>query len=81
MQSVEIMPVCPWFPEAVKLLNENPGLDVGIHLALTSEWENYKWGPVTHAPNLVDENGYFSPGRNFRDRSIRRRPEGRRNDL
>ncbi len=61
MQSVEIMPVCPWFPEAVKLLNENPGLDVGIHLALTSEWENLKWGPLTHAPNLVDENGYFFP--------------------
>jgi len=61
MRSVEIMPVCPWFPEAVKLLNENIGLDVGIHLALTSEWENYKWSPLTHAPSLVDENGYFFP--------------------
>ena len=61
MRSVEIMPVCAWFPEAVKLLNENPGLDVGIHLTLTSEWENIKWGPLTHAPSLVDENGYFFP--------------------
>ncbi|MBN2410201.1 ChbG/HpnK family deacetylase [candidate division KSB1 bacterium] len=61
MRSVEIMPVCAWFPEAVKLLNENPGLDVGVHLALTSEWENIKWGPLTYAPSLVDENGYFFP--------------------
>ena len=43
------------------MLNENPGLDVGIHLALTSEWENVKWRPLTHCPSLVDENGYFFP--------------------
>jgi len=43
MTTVELMVPCPWFPEALKLLNENPGLDVGIHLVLTSEWENYKW--------------------------------------
>ena len=49
----------PWFPEAAKLLRENPGLDVGVHLALTSEWENVKWRPLTHAPSLVDPDGYF----------------------
>ena len=32
MTSVELMVPCSWFPEAVKILNENPGLDVGIHL-------------------------------------------------
>lgn len=36
-QSVEVMPVAAWFPEAVKMLRENPGLDVGVHLAITSE--------------------------------------------
>jgi len=61
MRSVELMPPCPWFPEAVKLLKENPGLDVGIHLALTSEWENIKWGPLTDAPSISDEDGYFYP--------------------
>jgi len=60
-RTVEVMVPCPWFPEAVKLLNENPGLDVGIHLTLTSEWTNYKWGPLTCSPSLVDENGYFHP--------------------
>lgn len=51
----------PWFPEAVRLLNANPGLDVGVHLAMTSEWENVKWRPLTYAPSLVDRDGYFFP--------------------
>ena len=43
------------------MLKENPGLDVGVHLAITSEWENVKWRPLTDCPSLVDENGYFFP--------------------
>ena len=60
-KSVEVMPVAAWFPEAVKMLRENPGLDVGLHLTLTSEWENVKWRPLTYCPSLTDENGYFYP--------------------
>jgi chitin disaccharide deacetylase len=60
-RSVELMPVCAWFPEAVEMLNENPGYDVGIHLTLTSEWSSVKWRPLTHCPSLVDEDGYFFP--------------------
>jgi len=51
----------PWFLEAARLLNEHPQLDAGVHLALTSEWENIKWRPLTHAPSLVDQDGYFFP--------------------
>lgn len=51
----------PWFPEAARLLRETPGLDVGVHLALTSEWDNVKWRPLTHAPSIVDADGYFFP--------------------
>ncbi len=69
MRSVELMPACPWFPEAVEMLKEHPGLDVGIHLALTSEWSRYKWRPLTNCPSLVDSDGYFFPmvwkNRNF----------------
>lgn len=60
-RSAEVLAVGSWFPEAVKMLKENPGLDVGVHLAITSEWENVKWRPLTHCPSLVDENGYFFP--------------------
>ncbi|MBN2475248.1 MAG: polysaccharide deacetylase family protein [Pirellulales bacterium] len=61
VRSVEVMVPCPWFNEAVKLLEENPGLDVGVHLTLTSEWEWVKWGPITPAPSLVDRQGKFLP--------------------
>jgi|SRR5688572_1395413 len=59
--SVEIIVPSPWFPEAVKMLNENPSLDVGIHIALTSEWDNVKYRPVAYCPSLTDEDGYFFP--------------------
>lgn len=60
-RSAELMVVTPWFPEAVKMINEQPGLDVGVHVALTSEWETMKWRPITQCPSLTDENGYFYP--------------------
>jgi len=61
VRSVEVMVPCAWFPEAVELLRENPGLDVGVHITLTSEWERIKWRPISHAPGLSDEDGYFYP--------------------
>jgi len=60
-KSVEVLVPSPWFPEAVKLLKENPGIDVGIHLTLTSEWDNIKWRPLTDCKSLEDSNGYFYP--------------------
>lgn len=59
--SIEIIVPSPWFPEAVKLLKQNPGVDVGIHLALTSEWDNVKWRPLTDCRSITDSNGYFYP--------------------
>ncbi|RYY62228.1 MAG: ChbG/HpnK family deacetylase [Chitinophagaceae bacterium] len=60
-KSIEVIVPSPWFPEAVKLLKQNPGVDIGIHLALTSEWENVKWRPMSDCPSLTDSNGYFYP--------------------
>jgi predicted glycoside hydrolase/deacetylase ChbG (UPF0249 family) len=59
--SIEIIVPSPWFPEAAKFLQENPGVDVGIHLAITSEWDNVKWRPLTNCPSLKDQDGYFFP--------------------
>ena len=61
MSDVEVMAVGPWFPQAARLLREHPGLDVGLHLALTSEWDNVKWRPLTTAPSLVGRDGTFHP--------------------
>lgn len=59
--SVEVIVPSPWFMEAVKLLKENPGYDVGVHLCLTSEWTNLKWRPMTNSPSLMNNDGYFFP--------------------
>jgi chitin disaccharide deacetylase len=60
-RSVEVIVPGPWFLDAVRRLNENPEIDVGIHLCLTSEWERVKWRPLTASPSLVDKDGYFHP--------------------
>jgi len=59
--SIEVIVPSPWFPEAVRFLKENPNIDVGIHLALTSEWDNVKWRPLTDCPSLRTADGYFYP--------------------
>jgi chitin disaccharide deacetylase len=61
VRSVEVMVPCGWYPEAVELLRENLGCDVGVHLTLTSEWDRLKWAPITRSPELVGEDGYLSP--------------------
>ena len=43
------------------MLEENPGIDVGIHLTITSEWSNIKWRPISDCPSLRDADGYFFP--------------------
>lgn len=57
--AVEVIVPGPWFLDAAEMLKENTGLDVGVHLCLNSEWDNYKWGPITNNPSLVDDNGNF----------------------
>ncbi len=67
VNSASIMVPCPWFPEAAKYAANNRHLDFGIHLTLTSEWSQFRWGPVTpynEVPGLVDEQHFFYPGWN-----------------
>ena len=62
--SATVLFVCPWYQEAVEILRKNPQITVGVHLALNSEWRNYRWGPVLGkggVPSLVDSVGYFLP--------------------
>lgn len=57
-----VMVPCPWFPEIGRIAAEDPSLDLGVHLTLTSEWSGYRWGPLTRQPKssgLVDDEGYF----------------------
>lgn len=62
ISSGAIMVPCPWFLEAVDLQKNNPAADLGVHATLTSEWRNYRWGPLSTrdpASGLLDEQGFF----------------------
>lgn len=62
--SGSIMVPCPWAPEMVSYVKDHPGMDFGIHLTMTAEWDLYKWGGITSSdqiPSLLDKNSYFYP--------------------
>ncbi len=49
----------PWARHAADQLANAPTLDVGIHLTLNAELEDFRWAPLTHAPSLLDGDGGF----------------------
>ena len=62
IQSAALMVPCPWYNEMANWYKENPKLDLGLHLALTSEWKWYRWGPVADrnsVPGLLDKDNYL----------------------
>jgi predicted glycoside hydrolase/deacetylase ChbG (UPF0249 family) len=56
-----VMVPCPWFPEIARIARERPKLDLGVHLTLTSEWDDFRWRPLTGIEDngLCDADGYF----------------------
>lgn len=62
LKSGAVMVPCPWFPAAAAMQKHNPAYDLGVHLVLTSEWDHYRWRPLTAAitgSSLTDEEGFF----------------------
>ncbi|HSU51198.1 MAG TPA: polysaccharide deacetylase family protein [Segetibacter sp.] len=58
--SCSVMMPCPWVPGFVHYLQEHKNLDAGLHLTLTSEWKDYRWGPLagkSQVPGLTDLEG------------------------
>jgi len=60
--SASILVPCPWFPEVVNWARGHSQADLGIHLALNSEWTSYRWAPLSprdRVPSLLDQQGYM----------------------
>src|SRR5256714_1114136 len=52
--SASLMVPGPWSREAASRYR---GEDIGVHLTLNAEYDLYRWGPITHAPSLLDGDG------------------------
>jgi predicted glycoside hydrolase/deacetylase ChbG (UPF0249 family) len=63
VNSGSVMMPTPWVLEVANYANKHANThDFGVHLVLSSEWNNYKWGPVSSSeqvPSLINEHGYF----------------------
>ena len=59
--SASLMVPAPWSREAAARYR---GEDVGVHLTINADHEQYRWGPITMAPSLLDGDGGFprTPG-------------------
>lgn len=51
-----LMVPAPWSSHAAGMYL---GEDLGVHLTLNAEHENYRWGPITQAPSLLSGAGGF----------------------
>jgi chitin disaccharide deacetylase len=59
-----VMVPCAWFAEIAGLAKEQPDLDLGVHLTLTSESRACRWRPIStasRASGLIDEDGFMWP--------------------
>ncbi len=68
MRSASLLVTGPWFLETSALARAHPEWAVGVHLALTSEWDRLRWAPilpVTDVPSLVAPDGYMYGGGYF----------------
>ena len=61
--SSSILVPCPWFAEVATWARAHQDADLGIHLAVNSEWTSLRWPPLSGraaVPTLVGADGYMA---------------------
>ena len=61
LTSSTIMMPCQWSKAACRFAKNNPQFAIGTHLTFTSEWGDFRWGPVNteKTASLRDEEGFM----------------------
>lgn len=62
LKNCSVLAPAPYLEEGARMLASAKGLCFGLHSALTSEWDNRRWGPVAprqKVPSLVDTQGFL----------------------
>ena len=60
VSSGSIMMPCDYISDVGQFAIENPSIDLGLHLTVTSEWRDYKWNGVLQpnkTPSLINKKG------------------------
>ena len=82
INSGSVMMISPWVKEVAEFHKDYPQYDIGVHLTLTAEWKNYKWGGLSSSNEiqslLNDDNEFYD---NTRDVNINADPEEVRKEL
>ncbi|RME86419.1 MAG: ChbG/HpnK family deacetylase [Caldilineae bacterium] len=70
ISAASTMVPCSWFPAVAAFCrhqSDDTGVDMGVHITLTSEWDAYRWRPLVATDpeaGLIDDEGYL-----YRDES------------
>jgi predicted glycoside hydrolase/deacetylase ChbG (UPF0249 family) len=62
VNSAALMTPCPQFAAAADWFRQHPSIYVGVHITLNSEWESYRWRPLSTADpasGLLDTAGFL----------------------
>src|SRR5690349_17041499 len=60
--SASLLIAAPWANEALDWWSTHRQHSIGVEVALNSEWESYRWGPMSprdKVRSLLDDDGFF----------------------
>ena len=59
LKSSTVMMPCPGAEAAVEFSKSHPEYAIGVHLTMTAEWRDYRWGTISDSPSLLDKDGFM----------------------